>query len=184
MIGDPSFDVDDENVHTKHMQALSVFKLCEDSSPYDKVCFYFVMMASDRRLRMVLAFVTKGALFWSTFQFVYVSQKVTKLNWLNCCNDGVCAKYVRIICAASLQSVHEILREFWGYSIALDVRHAQASSYMDVPARFCTSCGQLTNAHVVVLPLHVNNTAETIFNTTCRELDVLELHWHGQTRVN
>lgn len=60
---------------------------------------------------MVLGIVAKGASFRSASRFADVAQEVTKLSYLRGCSEGVCATYVRIICAASLQIMYELLRD-------------------------------------------------------------------------
>ena len=129
---------------------------------------------------MVLGFVSKGASFRIVSRFVDVAREVTKLSYLQGCSEGVCATYIRIICAASLQAIHEVLRRCWTYSIALDVGHAQGTSYIDVRIRFCTSTRMLVNIHVISLPLHTKKTAETQFNTACKALDAIDFSWRSR----
>lgn len=88
----------------------------------------------------------------------------------------MCATYVRIFCAGSLQSIHELLRNCWADSFSLDVGHAQGASYLDGRIRFCTSC-RLVYVHVVALPMHTNKTAENQFNTASKALDPVDKNW-------
>ena len=180
VIGDLLFDVDDESVQITRARALSVFKLHEDALPEDNIEVYCVKIESVLRFKMVLGFVSKGASFRSASRFVDVAREVTKLSYLQGCSEGVCAMYIRIICAASLQAIHEVLRSCWAYSIALDVGHAQGTSYMDVRIRFCTRAGMLVNVHAIALPLHTNKTAETLFNTASRALDEIDSSWRSR----
>lgn len=179
LIGDLLYDVDDEDVHSSRSRALSIFKEHEDAAATDNEEVYSVKILSVRRFKMVLGFVAKGASFRSASRFVDVAREVTKLSYLRGCSEGVCATYVRIICAASLQSIHDLLRDCWAYSIALDVGHAQGTSYLDVRVRLCTS-GRLVNLHVVALPLHTNKTAEAQFNTASKALNVVDKNWRDK----
>ncbi|KAI9915789.1 hypothetical protein PsorP6_007916 [Peronosclerospora sorghi] len=128
VIGDLLFDVDDESIHLTRARALSVFKLHEDALQEDNADVHSVKIESVLRFKMVLGFVSKGASFRSASRFVDVAREVTKLSYLQVCSEGVCATYIRIICAASLQDIHDVLRHCWVYSIALDVGNAQGTS--------------------------------------------------------
>ncbi|KAI9911291.1 hypothetical protein PsorP6_009055 [Peronosclerospora sorghi] len=174
VIGDLLFDVDDESIHFTHERALFVFKLHEEALPEDNADVYSVKIESVLRFKMISGFVSKVASFRSASKFVDVAREVTNLSYLQGCSEGVCATYIRIICAASLQDIHDILRRCWAYSIALDVGHAQGTSYMDVRIRFGASAGMLVNVHVIALPLHTKKTTETQFNTTSKALDAID----------
>lgn len=177
MIGDLLFDVDDDSVAPTRARALSAFKLHSDVAPDCNEGVYHVKLNSVRRFKLVLGFVSKGASFRSAARFVEVTREVTKLSYLRGCSEGVCAFYVRIICATSLQAIFQLLRHCWAYSIALDVGHSQGTSYMDVRIRFCTHSGSMANVHLIALPLHVNKTAAVQFDTAVKALDAVDPHW-------
>ncbi|KAI9905759.1 hypothetical protein PsorP6_014362 [Peronosclerospora sorghi] len=158
--GDLLFDVDDESIHLTRARAMFVFKLHVDALPEDNADVYSVKIESVFRFKMVLRFFSKGASLRSASRFVDVSREVTKLSYLQGCSEGVCATYIRVICATSLQAIHDVLRRCWAYYIALDFGHAQGTSYMNVRIRICTSGGMLVNVHLIALPLHTNKTAE------------------------
>ncbi|KAI9910163.1 hypothetical protein PsorP6_010498 [Peronosclerospora sorghi] len=63
VIGDLLFDVDDEWIHLTRARALSVFKLQEDALPEDNADVYSFKIEYVLRFKMVLGFVSKGALF-------------------------------------------------------------------------------------------------------------------------
>ena len=96
------------------------------------------------------------------------------------CGEGICATYARIICACSYQAIFEILRDCWGYSIALDVGHAQGMLYLDLQVRFCTKHEKLANVHVIAIPLFVNKIAETQFKHWAKVLDVIDPMWRSK----
>eukprot|EP00171_Calliarthron_tuberculosum_P002966 IDg2966t1 len=177
MIGDMLFDVDDEAMHSSRSRALSIFKKRDDAGPEDNIEVYSVNIKAARRFNMVLGFVANGASFRAASRFVDVARDITKCQYLQGASEGVCATYVRVICAESLQGIHELLLQCWAYSIALDVGHAQGTSYMDVRVRFCTSSGKLANVHVVALPLYDNKTAGTQFDASSKALDVADPDW-------
>lgn len=177
MIGDMLFDADDDTMNCTRSRALSIFNERDDAGPDDNIEVYSVNIKAARRFKMVLGFVAKGASFRAASRFVAVARDVTKCQYLQGASEGVCATYVRVICAASLQAIHELLRECWAYSIALDVGHAQGTSYMDMRVRFCTSSGKLANVHVMALPLFERKTAATQFDAASKALDVVDPDW-------
>ncbi|KAI9918460.1 hypothetical protein PsorP6_011965 [Peronosclerospora sorghi] len=130
-------------------RSLSVFKLHEHALPEDNADVYSVKIESVLRFKMVLGFVQKGASFRSASRFVDIAREVTKVTYLQGCSEGVCATYIRIIGASILQDINDVLRRCWAYSTALDVGHAQGTSYMDVRIRFCTSAEILVKVHVI-----------------------------------
>jgi hypothetical protein len=188
IIGDLLFDPDDESTQATRERALAVFKPLEDAAvavdddeAQDlNLEAYRVKISSVRRFRMVLGFIAGGASFRSASRFVGVAREICKAGYLTGCSEGVCATYARIICACSYQAMFEILRDCWGYSIALDVGHAQGTSYLDLRVRLCTKHGKLANVHVIAIPLLLNKTAETQFNLCSKVLDVIDPMWRSK----
>eukprot|EP00171_Calliarthron_tuberculosum_P004509 IDg4509t1 len=115
MIGELLFDIDDESVASNRAKALSIFKLHPDVALDCNEDVYYVKLVSVRRFKMVLGFVSKGASFRSAARFVDVAREVTKLQYLRGCTEAICASYVRIICATSLQGIAQLLRQCWAY---------------------------------------------------------------------
>ena len=121
-----------------------------------------------------------GASFPSASRFVGVAWEICKAGYLTGCSEGICATYARIICTCSYQVIFEILRDCWGYLIALDVGHAQGTLYLDLQVRFCTKHGKLANVHIIAIPLFVNKTAETQFKHCAKVLDVIDPMWRSR----
>jgi len=125
IVGDLLFDPDDEITQSTRERALAIFRALPDSlssSSADEELnrdAYRVTIKSVRLFNLVIGFVSKGASFRSAARFVDVAREVTKLTYLGGCSQGLCAKFIRVICAASLQGLHELLRSCWAYSIAL-----------------------------------------------------------------
>ena len=92
-------------------------------------------------------------------------------------SEGICATYAYIIYACSYQAMFKILCDCWGYSIALDLGHAQGTLYLDLQVWFCTKHGKLANVYVIAIPLFVNKTAETQFNLCSKVLDIIDPMW-------
>lgn len=86
---------------------------------------------------------------------------------------------MRIVCAGSLQIKYELFRDCLAYSSALNVGHAQRTSWMDIRVRFCTG-GRLVHVHVLVLTLHTSKTTRTQSQTASKALDVVDRHWHDK----
>ena len=141
LVGSMIFGHDDEETQDTCERALAVFKHHHDAALNDNEApgeqdinceAYYVTIASVRNFKIVLGFISMGALFCSSSCPVDVARKVCKSSYLAVCGQGVCASYARIICAASFQAMHDILRGCWAYSVALDVGHAQGTSYLDL----------------------------------------------------
>ena len=109
-----------------------------------------------------------------------MAREICKAGYLTGCSEGICATYARIICACSYQAIFKILCDCWGYLIALDVGHAQGTSYLNLRVWFCTKHGKLANVHVIAIPLFVNKTAETQFKHCAKVLDVIDPMWRSK----
>jgi hypothetical protein len=144
IIGDMLFDPDDEVTQSTRERALAVFKPLEDAAVAVDADdsdareqdlnreAYRVKITSVCRFKMVIGFISMGASFHSASRFVGVAREICKSSFLVGCSAGICATYARIMCASSYQAMYELLRDCWGYSIVLDVGHAQGTSYLDL----------------------------------------------------
>jgi hypothetical protein len=193
VIGDLLFDPDDVSCQSTREKALAIFQHFDDAALDEESTgaapsaiipeqelnreAYFLRVNSIRMFKMVIGFVSKGASFRSASRFVAIAKDVTKMNYLSGCSEGRCATFVRIVFASSLQGIHEMLCGSWAYSIALDVGHAQGTSYLDVRVRFCTPSGTIANYHVLPIPLFENKTADTQFDLCRLVMDVVDPQW-------
>ncbi len=57
------------------------------------------------------------------------------------------SSFVRIVCAANLQTISAILKQSWAFSIALDGGNKSDTSYLDVRIRVVSRNGVLSNLH-------------------------------------
>jgi hypothetical protein len=167
VIGDLLFDPDDASCQSTREKGLAIFQHFDDAALDEESTgatpsaiipeqelnpeAYLVRVNSVRMFKMVIGFVSKGASFRSASRFVAIAKDVKKMNYLSGCSEGRLATFVRIVCASSLQGIHEMLCGSWAYYIALDVGHAQGTSYLDVRVRFCTPSGTIANYHVLAI---------------------------------
>lgn len=205
LIGGILFDPDDEEAQKPRERALKIFKPivapvegqtggeerggqppplegANDGEAGDEdlnLEAYQVEIKRVKRFKIVKEFIAAGASFRSASRFVDIARNVCDQGDLAGCSEGVCAEYVRIICACSYQALSEILSTCWGYSIALDVGSAQGQSYIVLRVRFCVA-GGLFNAHVIAVPLRTNKKAETQFKLCATVLDVLDKKWRNK----
>ena len=102
------FNTDDKETQGTRERALAVLKHCHDDaalnvdeSPGEQDMnreAYYVTIVSVCKFKIVLGFISMGALFRSASRLVDVAWKVCKASYLYGCSQGVCASYVRIIC--------------------------------------------------------------------------------------
>lgn len=85
--------------------------------------------------------------------------------------------YIRIIFAAAYQAILEIIRDFCEYSIDLEVRYAQDTSYLSMRIRFCTKHGNLSNVHDLPIPILFSKSALTWLNLCSQVLGVIYPTW-------
>lgn len=102
--------------------------------------------------------------FLSASRSVKVARTVCQASFQGGCSEGICATYAQMFLSCSYQAMFEILCGCWVYSIALDVRHAQGTSYLDLRVRLCRKYEKSVNSHAIAIPLFLNKTAETKFN--------------------
>lgn len=89
--------------------ALSILKLYVDVKEQKNREAYLVDIETVSRFNMVRRFVEKGASYPSDPRFVQIFREVTRLCYLNGCSEGMCAKYIRIICKANLHGINGLL---------------------------------------------------------------------------
>ena len=184
LIGELLFDPDDvENQKTKQ-RVLQVFKPFPDASttPATEVDedanrdAYEVVIRSSRLFFLVLGYISKGSSFRMASRLCDVTRQVTKMSCFSGASEDRCATFARVICASSYQCISDLLRGRWGFSLALDVGHAQGTKYLDLRIRF-HALEDIVNVHLVALPIFDRKTAPVIFGLCSRFLDVVCPDW-------
>jgi hypothetical protein len=90
------------------------------------------------------------------------------------------SSYVRIACAANLQTISAILKDSWAFSIALDGGNKSDTSYLDVRLRVISNHGVLLNLHLLAIPMRERHTGEHMFELVSTALDNLSPEWRSQ----
>jgi hypothetical protein len=186
IIGDILFDPDDVDASPTRARALEIFKLFEDADRTDgaggadvNIEAYEVKIASSRCFDLVLGYVSCGSSFRTTSRLVDFTKSVSRMGCFSGCTEGKIAMYRRVICAANLQKLSEMLSKCGVFAVALDVGSKQGTSYLDFRVRFCYA-GVLHNFHVLAIPFYYHKTAEIIKNSPCKALDVLYADWRAR----
>jgi hypothetical protein len=76
----------------------------------------------------------------------------------------------------NLQCIAELLRQYWAFSVALDMATHMATSYCDARIRICRK-STVHDFHLLSIPVHERHTGETIFNTFAKAMDALFPDW-------
>ena len=100
---------------------------------------YKVKIQSSRLFNLVVGFIACGASFRMSSRLVCVTKTISHMSCFGGCSEGRAASYVRVVCAASLQKISELLRIQWAFSLALDVGSKQGTSYLDYIRRYKVS---------------------------------------------
>jgi hypothetical protein len=91
------------------------------------------------------------------------------------------SSFVRIVCALNLQtSISAILEKSWAFSIALDGGNKSDTSYLDIRIRNVSSCGVLSNLHLLAIQMRDRHTGEHMYNLALTALDNLAPDWRNR----
>jgi hypothetical protein len=80
------------------------------------------------------------------------------------------SSFVRIVCAASLQTISSMLKQSWAFSIALDGGNKSDTSYPDVRIRAVSGSGILSNLHLTAIPMRDRHTGELMHDLPPKHL--------------
>lgn len=186
IIGDMLFNPDDEESAPTRERALNIFKIFADADMDNddgeqdlNRDAYKVEIKSSRLFNLIVGFIACGASFRMSSRLVCVTKTISHMSCFGGCSEGRAASYVRVVCAASLQKISELLRIQWAFSLALDVGSKQGTSYLDLRVRF-EHHGKLHNLHLIAIPLFDRKTAAIIFEASSKLLNVLAPMWKTQ----
>ena len=73
----------------------------------------------------------------------------------------------------------ELMTKCWTFSIALDMSTHLSTLYLDIRGRFHIISRGIGNFHFIGIPIYDRHTAEVIFNSTKKFLDVLCPSWEN-----
>eukprot|EP00171_Calliarthron_tuberculosum_P002636 IDg2636t1 len=186
IIGDMMFNPDDEESAPTRERALQIFKLFPDANgdgddgeqDLNREA-YKVEIKSSRLFHLVVGFVACGTSFRMATRLVSTTKAVSHMSCFGGCSEGRAASFVRVVCAASLQKISELLRCQWAFSIAVDVGTKQGTSYLDFRVRF-EHGAKVHNFHLLAIPLFHRKTADIIFTASSKLLDVIAPKWKTQ----
>jgi hypothetical protein len=177
VVGDLLFDPDDDDVEVSRERALALFNLQEDAADDDEAQdAYTVTIKSSRQFRVVVKFVACGTSFRLTSRLLTQIKDEAALGYLTGVSDVRVSQFVRVVVAANLQRISEILDKTWAFSIAVDAGHTAGTSYFDVRIRFCRDI-TVHNLHFLALPVRDRKTAQNLFDLVSAALDAVIPGW-------
>jgi hypothetical protein len=91
-------------------------------------------------------------------------------------SQHVVAKYVRIYCAESLQTISEAMRHCWAFAIALDGGNKSSVPYLYCRLRFVLG-HKLFNVHMIACPMYESHTGENMFDLGSKVVSTLCPNW-------
>lgn len=183
IIGEMLWDPEDFEGET-HSKMLSAFVDCRDVTENlesDEVGNdrFMVVIKNQVQFNLAVDYVSVGCSFRQASRLLLATKERTGLAAIGSCTDLHVAKYVRYICAINLQMLSELMMKCWTFSIALDMSTHMSRSYLDIRGRFHIISRGIGNFHFIGIPIYDRHTAEVIFNSTKKFLDVLCPSWEN-----
>ena len=183
IIGDLLFDPDDDDTLTKK-RFLSVFKLQEqeETAPEDAedddqhvdgtnptggtagTDHYVATVSSMVQFYSCIKMIANGLSFRQTSRVMQDMKDTLGLSALGCILPQKVSSFVRIICAANLQTISAMLKQSWAFSIAIDGGNKSDTSYLDVRVRVVSGSGILSNLHLMAIPMRDRHTGELMYD--------------------
>jgi hypothetical protein len=179
VIGDLLFHPDDNESVTLERAMQQFRKMDEPESENGEEGqrdLYEVVIKTPRRFNLCIDFVACGASFRMASRLMDCTRAESGLGIYGGCSAVVASNYTRLVCAYCLQTLSDVLRQVWAFSIALDGSIHQGMSYLDVRVPFHFA-GKLLNFHLMAIPLFERHTGENMFNVLARFLDAVIPSW-------
>lgn len=184
LIADLLFDAEADNAVAERDSALRFFTVLEDSdesedSDEEDEKDYTVFIRSTRLFHLIVRFVARGASFRMAEGLASDVLEVTEMSCFAGASRERVTHFVRVVCAANLQTIGHCLRRVYSFGIALDVGAKSGTNYLDIRARFVHGA-KLINLHLLAIPLHDGKRAPVLFAAATRMLDTLAPDWKNQ----
>ncbi|KAI2498048.1 hypothetical protein MHU86_16421 [Fragilaria crotonensis] len=183
IIGNLLFDPDDDEEISTKERFLSVFKLQDDDEALDDnpheeeenagLERYLATVRSKLQFYSCIKMVSSGLSFRQVSKVMQDMKETLRLATLGSMSPQKVSSYVRIACAANLQTISAILKDSWAFSIALDGGNKSDTSYLDVRLRVVSNHGVLLNLHLLAIPMRERHTGEHMFELVSTALDNL-----------
>jgi hypothetical protein len=160
-------------VEKARTNALSLFKFNEEDG------IFVVGVASILKMNMIVRFVSVGVSFRQASRLYSSVKEETQLGVLGHITDGDVSKICRTVCAINLQSLKELLKDSWAFSIGLDAGNNAGMSYLDIRLRISFK-DELHNLHFLAIPMRERHTGLYQFDLVVAALDVIAPNWRHQ----
>ena len=190
IIGDMLFDPDDDDTLTKE-RFMSVFKLQEEEPLLQDAVgggttraageeHYVATVSSKVQFYSCIKMIASGLSFRQASRVMQDMKETLGLSTLGSMTPQKVSSFVRIVCAANLQTISAILKQSWAFSIALDGGNKSDTSYLDVRIRVVSRNGVLSNLHLMAIPMRERHTGEHMYDLASRVLDNLVPDWRSR----
>ncbi|CAI5737301.1 unnamed protein product [Hyaloperonospora brassicae] len=137
---------------------------------------YAATIKTPMEYRLAIKHVGIGIIMKWTALEIQAAKEVASVSNLAGMNQAKVAVFVRVQCGANYQTISNVLRLVWAFSIALDASICQGTSYVDIRVRFIWQ-RKLFNLHVISVIRFGLHTGVTQFEMLCKLLDVLSPRW-------
>jgi hypothetical protein len=131
------------------------------------------------KVNMIVKFVAVGVSFRQARRLYQTVKEETGMGVLGNITDKEVSNICRTICAINLQSLKELLKDCWAFSIGLDGGNNAGSAYLDIRMR-CYYKDNLHNFHLLAIPMRERHTGQYQFDLVVTALDVFAPNWRYQ----
>lgn len=180
IIGDMLWDPEDVEGQT-HANMMACFEDVADESEAleggQGLDRYRVVIKNRLQFFLGIDYLSAGLSFRQATRVLLATKERSGMASIGSCSDSTISKYARIACAVNLQKVYDLLQEAWTFSIALDMSTHMSTSYLDIRVRLHLNRHGIINVHLLAVPVYERHTAEVIFDTAAKALDVLCPPW-------
>ncbi|MEL7520150.1 MAG: hypothetical protein AAGJ80_00800 [Cyanobacteria bacterium J06553_1] len=176
VIGDLLFDPEAEDPESEpgkaRTNALKIFQQTSTDECTAKT-------NSALKMNLIIKFVSIGVSFQQASKLYRSFKEETGMGVLGNITDTEVAQLCRIVCAVNLQTIKELCKKIWAFSIGLDDGNNDGTAYLDVRMRFYLQ-GDLHNFHLIAIPMRERHTGEYKFDLVVKLLDVIAPRWRQQ----
>jgi hypothetical protein len=142
---------------------------------------YKVTTKNVTHFELAMDHVSIGMSFQQTTAVIQQAKDHTKTTKLVGINDLIVSQYVRAVVTTILQDISDIIDDesIWAISLTCDNNMHRGQSFFDLRL-LAYYCNDLTNLHLVVVPMFERQTAENMFNMVVKFLDTLYGRWRNK----
>lgn len=134
---------------------------------------YRILIKYNSKFSRKIEHLSVGLKFRQAARVMLFTKERSGLARIGACSNPIVSNYARIACKVNLQKVYEPLDEVWTFSAALNMSTHTSMSYFDIRARLHLNEYGLVNVHLLAVSVYDWHTAELIFDTSVKVIDLL-----------